>query len=425
MNVVKEPSCPGFSCVSCGARDHSEVLNLGTQPLCNAFTEPGSEVAAATAPVCLVMCTSCRLLQLLEHVEPSLLFLSYPWTSSSSQTTVAYAEAFARDLRGRLGERNSVLEIASNDGLLLRAMARVGLCVRGVEPSNLVARSAEVGIPTIHAFFDARLASSIVAETGPVDAVVARNVLGHVANVDDFIRGAAVVLEPSGLLVIEVPYAGFLRAALQYDTIFHEHVSYFTVATLTAALARGGFTVTRIAFNSLNGGSIVCDSRLGSGMQPGRVIELIERERAQNLNAPDGWASFARRVHRHRTKLQTFFSRQGGAGEMVMGYGAAAKTMMLLNFAGIGRDLLPAIGDANPTKWGLMTPGGGIPIVSPDELMAMRPSSLFLGPWNLSGEILHNLFTDYHYQGSVIVPLPRWRFFSAPPVGRAVHAGQT
>jgi SAM-dependent methyltransferase len=398
-----------FECRLCaGGRCHV-MVDLGDLPLANAFVSSPSDGAdLAREPVTLVMCEDCRLLQLRHVVPPERLFENYLWTSSSSAAAHDHTLWLSRTLADRHppSAYPRVVELASNDGLLLRHLARAGYDARGVEPSNLADEATAAGLPTVRAFFGREVAASLVADGGQADMVVARNVIGHVADLRGFLAGVAELLRPDGLFVVESPYAGWLRNELQYDTIFHEHSSYLTIATLCEALERNGLAPVRIGFVPMNGGSFLCEARrIDDGARDVALSPLLELERVSRLNDPSAWAWYGAAVNQNRRLLRELLGNCADGGATIAAYGAAAKTMTLFNVCGIGPDMVRMIADGNPRKQGLLCPGVRIPVVSPDELLASSPDLVLIGPWNLANEIVGQL-RGRGYRGRFAVPLP-------------------
>lgn len=402
-------SAAAFECRLCGGDRHHVVLDLGPMPLPNDFVaDPSDGTDRLRHRVALVMCGDCRLLQQHELVPPERLFASYLWTSSSSAAAQRHAAWFA----SRLAERHPpashprLVELASNDGLLLRHLAGQGYAVQGVEPSNLADEASAQGLPTVRAFFGAEVARELREREGPADVVVARNVLGHVADLRGFLAGVALLLRPGGVFVVESPYAQRLREGLQYDYVFPEHVSYFTVTTLAGALTRYGLEPVHLGFVDLNGGSFLCEARRTDAAEAGPSLDpVLELERVCELNEPEAWDWYPAAVDQQRRQLRALLEGLAGEPATVLAYGAAARTMTMFNACGIGTDLLEAIADGNPRKQGLLCPGSRIPVVSPEELLARDPDCVLIGPWNFAHEIAGQL-RERGYGGRLAVGLP-------------------
>jgi hypothetical protein len=292
--------------------------------------------------------------------------------------------------------------VASNDGTFLRAFAGAGMRVLGVEPSNLAEEATAAGLPTQRTYFDGAAAARIVDEEGLASVIVARNVIGHTDDLLGLLEGFDRLLAPDGVLIVESPYAMLLAAQLQYDTIFHEHVSYFTLATLTAALRTIGLEIIDLDVVGLNGGSFLCTATRGGVSATHGMLALEDELR---LNEPGGWWDYQARVERQRGELVAMIDGISGGGGRLVGYGAAAKTMTMLNYCGIGPDRVSLFADANPRKQGLHCPGVRIPVASWDTVAASSPTHVLVGPWNLQAEIVASLRAR-GFDGDFVVPLP-------------------
>jgi SAM-dependent methyltransferase len=389
-----------FECRLCRASVPEPVVDLGDLPLANAFVDPASGDApdAPRLPVALVMCAGCRLLQLREPAPRGDLFGEYLWTTGTSSTAVAHSRALAERVAA-LRPASFLVEVASNDGTFLRAFAAAGMQVLGVEPSNLADEATAAGLPTHRTYFDGAAAARIVEERGTASVIVARNVIGHTDDLRGLLEGVDRLLAPDGVLVVESPYAMLLLVQLQYDTIFHEHVSYFTLSTLTAALRTIGLEIVDVDVVGLNGGSFLCTATRG-GIPATRGILALEEE--LQLNEPAGWSDYGARVERQREELVDAIDAIRADGGNLVGYGAAAKTMTMLNYCGIGPGRVSLFADANPRKQGLLCPGVRIPVA---DVAASRPSHVLVGPWNLQAEIVASVRAA-GFEGDFVVPLP-------------------
>ncbi len=360
-------------------------------------------------PLNLVMCNKCNLVQIKEIVPPERMFRNYLWVSGTSATLQKYAADFSAKLAQNYlngDQGNFLVEIASNDGTMLAACQQHGFDVLGVDPSSVAAEANENGIPTVNDFFGLDVAERIVAERGQANVMIARNVIGHVAEPVDLVRGIKALLDPAGRCIIESPYAGLLREEIQYDTVFHEHVCYFTIGSLSALLQRAGLRILDLSFSPMNGGSFVAEVaheniQGRSGAQP-----VIDLETITKLNDPKGWDVFSHRAQAQRRDLRDLLLSLKQAGAKVVSYGAAAKFMTMLNFCDIGNDLLVCVGDANPRKQGMSCPGVRIPVVSPEELMAEDPDYILIGAWNFRDEIIHQFRKQHGFKKGFLLPLP-------------------
>lgn len=404
MNTEKS-----FACRACGSTDTAVLLDLGELPLANAFVADEADTDDHfRESVTLVMCNGCNLIQIRDEVPREELYSSFLWVTATSQTTKDYARWFSARTRDRYLESAGpfLVEVASNDGFFLEHYRDDGFDILGVDPSNLAAEADERGIPSIRDFFGRQVAERIVAERGKADVIVARNVLGHVSTLRDLVDGMKHLLAPHGVCLIESPYAYFLRNELQYDTIFHEHLSYLTVGSVANVLGLFGLKLTDVNFVHMNGGSFLFEVMHEDAPRPRGDHALLDLERLIGLNRPEGWTDFADAVRKQRTDLRELLGRLAEEGKCVVGYGAAAKAMTMLNYCGVGRDMLRAMGDANPRKQGLFCPGVRIPVVSPDELLSHDPDYILIGAWNFKDEIMRFFREEKGYRNHFIIPLP-------------------
>ncbi len=398
-----------FSCRCCGSRNRATVLDMGSVPLANDFVAPGDEVGDAfRAPLALVMCRDCCLIQLESLVDRERLFSNYLWVTGTSQAAAQHAPWLAQRLSDRYLETkgNVLVEIASNDGFFLRHYRDAGFRILGVDPSNVALDADAAGLTSIRGFFGSDIARDIVSKHGEANVIVARNVLGHSSELRDLIAGAALLLAEGGRFVIEHPYAYLMREEVQYDQIFHEHVSYPTVQSLANLLEQFNLKIVDVEFAPMNGGSVLLEAAHEGDPAPEAGLEMRAFENFIQLNEPEGWAGFRRAVHRQRDALRELLEQLADEGKVVVGYGAAAKCMTMLNYCYIDTKLVSAFGDANPRKQGLLCPGVRIPVVSPEDLVALNPDYILLGAWNLQTEIVKQFREEWGFQGKFICPVP-------------------
>ena len=399
-----------FACRACNADQASMLLDMGLVPLANAFcTNEADKADEFRAPLSLVMCKHCRLIQIRDLVPREQLFRSYLWVTGTSRAASDYAIKFANRLRERhLSERGKFLvEIASNDGFFLSRYRDAGFDILGVDPSDVALDADERGLPSIRDFFGRRVAESVLSKYGPADIIVARNVLGHSEELQDLLEGVVHLLSSRGCLVVELPYAFFIRNELLYDYIFHEHVSYMTVYSLSRLSERYGLKIIDITFSPLNGGSLVAEFVRTEESTPRADQSLLAFEDHISLNQPEGWAAFGQAVQAQRREFMDLLNELSRQEQKVVGYGASARCMTMLSYCGVTKSHLSAIGDTNPKKQGLLCPGSRIPVLSPDELMALQPDYVMIGAWNFKDEIMQMLRRKYSYSGKCIVPLPK------------------
>ncbi len=398
-----------FRCRACDSLQTTVLLDMGKLPLANAFVqdEAGTE-DLFTEGLTFAMCDACRLIQIRETVPREKLFGSYLWVSGTSETTRLYAEWFAARLKERHCRTSApfLVEVASNDGFFLQYYRAAGFDILGVDPSNLAAEADQRGLPSIRDFFGMAIAEHVLAERGPAEVIVARNVLGHSSELQDLVAGVKRLLAPTGVFIVEVPYAYFLRQEVQYDTIFHEHLSYLTVSSIVNLMARFDLKMTDISFVHMNGGSLLCEIVHQDSPLPRGDQSFLDFEDIIQLNTPAGWRSFAESVEAQRAAFVKLLTELAASGKKVVGYGAAAKCMTMLNYCRITKELLPLMGDANPRKQGLLCPGARIPVVSPAALLAADPDYIMIGAWNFKDEIMRFFREKMSYKNHFIVPLP-------------------
>lgn len=377
------------TCRVCDSNQLIEVLDLGRQPAANAYIAPGDlHLEEPKFPLTLNLCTNCGQAQLGHVVPADHLYRSYMFYTSTSQTMT---EHFAQLLRTNVDEFVSpgglVVEIGSNDGSALVTLLNDNVRVLGVDPSRNISVVANArGIPTIAEFFTGELAGEIYTTAGPADLIVGCNVLGHVDALDDVCLGLRTLLSESGAFVFEVPYLGDLLDRTEYDTIYHEHLSYFAVKPLAHLFDRHGLRLDRVEFLPVHGGSVRGTVKRGSGWSD-QVAEVIDAEEREGRSDPGTFQAFAKRVGDLRARLVDTLVRYSDEGLQVMGYGAPAKASVVLNYCGIGTDLLPTVFDSTPAKQGMHVPGTHQPILDVSAVDEHGPDVLLLLAWNHAEEI--------------------------------------
>ena len=406
-----------FVCRSCGSGDGLPVLDLGLQPLANHLLRPEELTTAEPRfPLRVAVCRDCWLVQILDVIPPSELFSEYLYFSSVSDALLAHAaDAAARHRREcALGAGSLVVEIASNDGYLLRNFVEAGIPCLGVEPARNIAEVArQRGIRTRTEFFGADCGRRIAAEEGTADLILGNNVFAHAPDTNDFVAGLAVLLKPGGRVVLEFPYACDLVEHGEFDTIYHEHVFYFTLTAVEPLLARHGLEAFDVERLDIHGGSLRLS--LGhSGVHPVRdsVASLRREETDKGVGGPGYYQAFAARVHRLRDELIALLERLRAEGHRLCAYGASAKGSTLLNFYGLGRggrDWIEFVVDRSPAKQGRLTPGSHLPILPVGELLTREPRHALLLTWNFADEILAQQAAWRAAGGHFIVPLPEVR----------------
>ena len=403
-----------FLCRSCGSSHGRPVLDLGLQPLANnLLSEADLERPEPRFPLRVALCEGCWLLQITDIVPPVELFSEYLYFSSFSDALLRHAaEAAAAHLRdGDLGRESFVVEIASNDGYLLKNFVAAGVPCLGIEPAANIAKVAvAAGVPTLSRFFGRELAAELAAQGRQADLILGNNVFAHVPDINGFVAGLAALLKPGGRIALEFPYGCDLVEHVEFDTVYHEHVFYFTVTALVPLFARHGLEVFDVQRIPIHGGSLrffACH-RGAQAVRPS-VAALLEEERTKGVASTRYYDDFGDRVRRIRDDLLDLLRRLKSEGRSIAAYGASAKGSTLLNFYGIGRETLDFVADRSTAKQGRLTPGSHLPIVGPDELLQRRPDFALLLTWNFAAEILKQQQAYRDAGGKFIVPLPEVR----------------
>lgn len=381
-------------------------------PLANAFLSD-ARIAEDRYPLDLVRCRACGLVQITETIDPELLFRDYAYFSSYSETFVNHARAFARratcDLG--LGRESLVVEAASNDGYLLQFFVQEGIPVLGIEPAYGVAREAESrGVDTLPAFLTPGLARSIIHSRGTADLVVANNVMAHVADPGGFVESLKILAGDNGVVSIEVPYLRDLLERLEFDTIYHEHLCYFSLTSLAKMLERNGLRVWHVERLPVHGGSLrVLASSDETREASTSVGVLIEEEQQWGVNSHDPYGAFADGVRRLRASIHEMVTELAASGATIAGYGAAAKATVMTNFCDLDSGLIEFVVDRNPHKQGKLVPGSRIPIREPEALVHARPDYCILFAWNVADEVIAQQASYRAAGGRFIIPIPEPR----------------
>jgi len=401
------------SCRLCGTGLRHTFTDLGMSPPCEAYVTAERLAQAETFyPLHVFVCEQCLLVQLPEHVSPQEIFTEYSYFSSYSDSWLAHAKSYADRMveRLRLGPASRVVELASNDGYLLQYFKAHGIPVLGVEPAANVARVAvDKGIPTRVEFFGRECAAALVGEGVRAELIVANNVFAHVPDIRSFTAGMKMLLKPGGVITIEIPHLMRLMEGNQFDTIYHEHFSYWSFMAAVRALGESGLTVFDVDELGTHGGSMRIHARHAedSSKPVGeRVQELLRREEQAGFTRLETYFSFDQRVKRTKRNILSFLIEIKKSGKSIAGYGAPGKGNTLLNYCGIRTDFLDYTVDRNPYKHGKFLPGSRIPIHPPEKLRETRPDYVLILPWNLKNEIREQLAYVRDWGGRLVVPIP-------------------
>jgi len=404
-----------FRCRSCGSASLRLILSLGRTPLANALlTAEQLDRPEPVYPLDVVFCADCALVQIAETVPPEALFSDYLYFSSFSDTMLAHAEALVGELAGARGlnAESLVVEIASNDGYLLQFYQRRGVRVLGIEPAANIAQVAERerGIPTLCEFFGAEVGERLRAEGRTADVIHAHNVLAHVADLNGVVRGIAALLKPGGVAVIEAPYVKDLIDSREFDTIYHEHLCYFSLTALDRLFTRHGLAIADVRRVPIHGGSLqVHVMRAEMAARGAATQALLDEEAAWGVDDFVFYAGFARAVEALRADLRALLGGLKAQGCTIAAYGASAKGSTLLNYFGIGAETLGFVADRSTYKQGRYTPGTHLPICAPTKLLEAQPDYTLLLTWNFAAEILDQQAEYRRRGGQFIIPIPQVR----------------
>lgn len=400
----------------CRAPLRYTFVDLGMSPLCESYVAAEDLTRMeAFYPLHVYICERCLLVQLEEYVSPAEIFTEYAYFSSCSDSWVEHMRRYADMIadRLRLGRDSLVVEVASNDGYLLQHFVRKGIPVLGIEPAANVAKVAvEKGIPTVVKFFGETTARELVASGTQADLVCGANVLAQVPDVNDFVAGLALLLKPGGTLTIEFPHLMRLIAGNQFDTIYHEHFSYFSFHAAERIFGAHGLACYDVDELPTHGGSLrVYGCHAGDETKPvtGRVPELRQRELDAGFMRLETYAGFGERVKETKRKLLEFLIGAKRAGKTIAGYGAPGKGNTLLNYCGIRTDFIDFTVDRNAYKQGKFLPGTHIPIHHPDRIAEVKPDYVLILPWNLQDEIIKQMSFIREWGGRFVVPIPEVR----------------
>ncbi len=412
-NAVPAEASKQPRCRFCGTVLQRTLVDLGMSPLCESYLSYGQlNSMEPFYPLHVQVCENCFLVQLQEYVRPEEIFTEYAYFSSYSDSWLQHASKYV-DLmveRFGFGRDSFVVELASNDGYLLQYFVKKGIPVLGVEPAANVAKVAEEkGVPTRVQFFGVETAKAMAAEGKHADLIIANNALAQVPDVNDFVGGMKILLQPGGVVTVEFPHLLCLMEQNQFDTIYHEHFSYFSFITAEKIFAAHGLTLFDVEELPTHGGSLRIYARHSENRQlpvSDRVNELRSREIAAGFSRLEHYSRFGEQVKETKRKLLEFLISARSAGKTIVGYGAPGKGNTLLNYCGIRTDFLDYTVDRNPYKQGKYLPGTHIPILHPDQIRRTRPDYVLILPWNLKDEIRQQLAYVGEWGGKLVVPIP-------------------
>jgi SAM-dependent methyltransferase len=411
LSHSESANCESIECRACGKVGLTPVLSLGETPLANRLlTDKQLNEPEPTWPLDLAWCPACALVQITETVPPETLFSDYAYFSSFSDTMVAHAKSIAQRLTSdrELGTESLVIEVASNDGYLLQWYREAGVPVLGIEPARNIAKIAreERGIPTISEFFGSEVATRLAENGQRADIIHANNVLAHVADLNGVVAGFRAMLKPNGVAVVECPYLKDLIDHVEFDTIYHEHLCYFSLTALDRLFRSHDLEIVDVERLDIHGGSIRIHA-MPSGAEPVREsVTTLLAEEAEWVDDPASYASFGTRVENLRRDLVGLLDRLKSENKRIAVYGASAKGSTLLNFFGIGKDQIDYVVDRSTVKQGHYTPGTHLKIYDPDQLREDQPDYCLLLTWNFAEEILAQQKTYRAQGGQFIIPIP-------------------
>ena len=418
MDQLAPTQSSASSCRFCGSALRHTFTDLGMSPLCESFlsTEQLNEMEAFY-PLHVFVCEHCFLVQLQEYVSPQDIFTEYAYFSSYSDSWLAHAKAYTRQMidRFQLGRDSLAVELASNDGYLLQYFVEKGVPVLGIEPAANVAKEAvKKGIPTLVKFFGRDLAAELAHGGTQADLILANNVLAHVPDICSFVAGMKILLKPQGVITLEFPHLMRLMEGNQFDTIYHEHFSYLSFLTTMKVLAKFGLAVFDVEELPTHGGSLRVYARHSEDSSHpvgARVQELASREEMAGFARLETYRSFDEKVKETKRRILSFLIEAKQAGKSIAGYGAPGKGNTLLNYCAIRTDFLDYTVDRNPYKHGKFLPGTHIPVYPPEKIRETKPDYVLILPWNLKNEIREQLSYIREWGGKFVVPIPEVEVF--------------
>jgi SAM-dependent methyltransferase len=402
------------SCRFCGASLQRTFVDLGMSPLCQTCPSLDDlKRGEMYYPLNVYVCEKCFLVQLEELESPENIFTEYAYFSSYSDSWLKHAENYCDKMIAERGldSQSFVVEVASNDGYLLQYFAQRNISVLGIEPAANVAEVAvRKGIPTLVKFFGSQVAQELVAEGRAADLVLGNNVLAQVPDLNDFVEGLKILLKPEGILTLEFPHLLRLMEHNEFDTIYHEHFSYFSVLTTVRILEAHGLKLFNVEELPTHGGSLrlyACRAENAAQAVQPNVARLIAEEEKAGLRSPEGYDNFRRQVSQTKLDFVEFLMKAAREGKKVAGYGAPGKSATLLHYCGIGKDWIEYTVDRSAYKQGRFLPGTRIPIYHPDRIRETKPDYVVILPWNLKDEIMQQMHHIREWGGRFVVPIPK------------------
>jgi SAM-dependent methyltransferase len=402
------------TCRFCGAALRRTFVDLGMSPLCETYPSAAElKRPEMYYPLHVYVCEACFLVQLDQYESAEKIFGDYPYFSSYSDSWLKHCETYCESMRQSFGldEKSLVVEVASNDGYLLQYFVRNQVPVLGIEPAANVAKVAvEKGVPTLARFFGTRLATELASKGSCADLIIGNNVLAQVPDLNDFVEGLKILLKPQGILTLEFPHLLQLIEGNEFDTIYHEHFSYFSFLTAVLILSTHGLRVFDVEELPTHGGSLrvfACRREDSARRIERSVAKLLEQETKARLHCVEGYETFASQVKQTKFALMDFLLSAAQQGKTVAGYGAPGKSATLLHYCGIGKDFIAYTVDRSPHKQGRFLPGSHIPIYHPDRIRETRPDYVVILPWNLKDEIIDQLHFIREWGGRFVVPIPK------------------
>ena len=408
-----------MKCRHCGELLETTFIDLGFAPPSNAYLSKGDlDLPEINFPLKIYVCSNCWLVQTHDYAEVDELFSKdYAYFSSTSRSWLKHAKDYCEDISEflNLNKSSFVIEVASNDGYLLKNFVAKGVPCLGIEPTKSTAEASEqIGVPTLQEFFGVNLAKKIAQEQGCADLIIGNNVYAHVPDINDFTLGLKIALKEGGVINLEFPHLMRLIDGVQFDTIYHEHFSYLSLTTVSKIFSSAGLKVFKVEELPTHGGSLriygchVGDSR---SVDPS-VNEILQIEKNFGLSDIKSYIGFTEKVNKLKDDFLLFLIEQKRLGKVIAGYGAAAKGNTLMNYAGIKTDLIDFICDAAESKQNKFTPGSHIPIVSPGALLRAKPDWIIIFPWNIANEVILQLEEVKTWGGKFVIAVPEIKFLS-------------